>query len=56
MLACSLTVFVLKVVMLVVEHILFVEGLANLICIFLTLPVAITGTVSHFFIVDVLIK
>lgn len=44
----SLTVFVFKVVVVVVvDHVLFGEGLANLTVVSLPLPVAVASTISH---------
>ena len=43
----ALTVAVFEVVVHVVLHILFVEGLANLIAIFVLLSIAVAGAISH---------
>ena len=43
-----LTVFVLEVVVLSIDHVLLVEGLADLTLLILALPIAVPGAISHF--------
>lgn len=50
----QLTIFVLKVIMMVVHHVLLVERLSNLIFIIFSLPVAITGTIPHLLYINII--
>jgi len=45
-----------EVVVLVVDHVLFVERLANLTIFVLSLPIAVPGTISHSFFFDTSFK
>jgi uncharacterized membrane protein len=45
----ALTILVLEVVVLVVNHILLVEALADLTIFGLALPIAVPGAISHLF-------
>lgn len=38
----------LKVVVLSIDHVLLVEGLADLTLLILALPIAVPGAISHF--------
>lgn len=42
-----LTVFVFKVVVVIVDHVLLVEGLTDLTVFVFSLPIAVAGTISH---------
>ena len=52
----SRTILLLKVVVLVVDHVLLVEGLADLTLLVLALPIAVAGTISHNFNFSLLLK
>lgn len=45
----ALTVLVLEIVVLVVDHVLLVKALADLAVFVFTLPIAVPSTISHFF-------